>query len=277
MSLNFFNASPNTVWVAILYYNPNGCDAASQYFSKAGWYQVDSGMTITPNVAPLLGNLQNGNARAYFFAQQYPGSTGEVWQGNIMVKVPDAVGFSQCLADKSSCDQWVGFNDIEFQGQPTVIVTLGPQAGQFSTPALPGQLDWDSGYITFSNGVAVGGYSHLTLFVDGTYMFTGHFHDSGSAEYNMSLVWAVVNSQNNAYTFTTSGHVAGTFESGSRDYNWSNNAQNDLIKQNWASIVAGNYAVWQAKAGGDLTNLVNSIISAISAAEAVIEDVIEIV
>jgi hypothetical protein len=192
MSLNFFNASPNTVWVAILYYNPNGCDAASQYFSKAGWYQVDSGATMTPNIAPLLGNLQDGNSRAYFFAQQYPGSTGEVWPGNITVMVPDAAGFSQCLADEHSCNQWVGFNDIEFQGQATVIVTLGPQGGQFSAaPVLPGQLDWDSGYITFNNGVPVGGYSHLTLYMDGTYMFTGHFHDSGATEYNMNLVWAV--------------------------------------------------------------------------------------
>jgi hypothetical protein len=131
-------------------------------------------------------------------------------------------------------------------------------------PALPppptNQLDFDWNPIVFDSGVAVGGFAHLTIRSDGTYSFSGHFHDSGGLEYNVYLVWAVKDSRNQVYTFQHRGHVSGTFESGSRDDDWSNDAQNDVIRDNWANIVA--QWSWNAKAqaDGDLTNLINSVI-----------------
>jgi len=131
------------------------------------------------------------------------------------------------------------------------------------TTTLPPQLDFNWTPIVFGGGVPVGGWSHLTLRQDGTYTFSGHFHDSGATEYNMGLVWAVKDSQNKVYTFGHKGHVSGTFESGSRDDDWSVDGQNDTLAHNWTNIAAANFAPASANASGDLTNLVNEILGAI--------------
>ena len=55
-------------------------------------------------------------------------------------------------------------------------------------------------------------------------------------------------------------YVSGTFDSGSRDDIWDNEGQNDALAQNWANIVAANWATAQATANGDLAGLVNSLI-----------------
>jgi hypothetical protein len=264
VGLHFRNASPNTVFVAVLVYDPS-CGAANQNFKKYGWYSVASGATMTPNIPALLGDLRSGNARAYFFAQQYSGSGGQTWSGtgSNWFMVPNGAGFAQCLADNTNCQQWVDFIDIEFGGQADVTTTIGPASGQSSSaPNLPSQIDWDAGSITFNNGVPVGGTSHLTIRQDGTYTLSGHFHDSGATEYNMSLVWGVADSQQKLYTFEHSGHVSGTFESGSRDDNWNVDGQNAAIAQNWANITARNSANWEAGADSDFTSLVNSLIGA---------------
>jgi hypothetical protein len=134
-------------------------------------------------------------------------------------------------------------------------------------PPLPppptNQLDFDWNPIVFGGGVPVGGYAHVTIRSDGTYSFTGHFHDSGALEYYMQLVWVVKDSKNIAYTFEHQGHVAGTFETGSRDDDWDNEAQNDAIRDSWANIVAGWSWTSNAQANGDLTNLLNSTIGAV--------------
>jgi hypothetical protein len=279
MSLKLYNASPNTIFVAVLVYDP-GCGDPNQNFSKHGWYAVASGATMTPNIPALYGDLKNGNARAYFFAEQYSGSGGNTWSGtgNAWTMIPNGAAFDQCFADNNACEQWVDFIDIEFQGQSDETVTIGPSPGQTSAaPDLPDQLDWDSGPIAFDNGVPVGGWSHLTIRKDGTYTFSGHFHDSGATEYNMGLVWGVKDNQNRAYTFKHQGAVHGTFEAGSRDDDWSIDGQNDAIRDNWASIVAGNYATWQAGANLDLTNLVNSIIGELGTVLGVVGIIIAVV
>lgn len=123
-----------------------------------------------------------------------------------------------------------------------------------TSSTLPDQLDYDYNPIVFGDGVPVGGQAHLTIHKDGTYNFSGHFHDSGAIEYNMALMWAVKDSQNKAYTFQHS-----TFESGSRNDDRNNDGQNDAIAQNWANIVAANTSNVQANLNGDFTNLWNNI------------------
>jgi hypothetical protein len=141
-------------------------------------------------------------------------------------------------------------------------------------PPPVNQLDFDWNPIVFDSGVPVGGHAHVTIRSDGTYSFSGHFHDSGGTEYNMQLAWAVKDSRNIVYTFQHQGHVAGTFESGSRDDDWNNDAQNDAIRDNWANIV-GNWS-WtaQAQANGDLTNLLNTVIGGLGLVTGVIGIVI---
>lgn len=139
-----------------------------------------------------------------------------------------------------------------------------PAGFNFTVPHdLPGTLDFDFPSIVFATGIPVGGSSHLTLREDGSYKFSGHLHDSGADEFNTSVAWAVKDSQNQVYTFAHSGHVSGTFESGSRDDNWAEDSKDDRLAANWVYLGAG--ATWRsnAKVNADLTNVVNSAIGAI--------------
>jgi hypothetical protein len=125
---------------------------------------------------------------------------------------------------------------------------------------IPPVLDFDFSPIVFGDGVPVGGSSHLTLRQDGSYTFSGHFHDSGATEYNVYLVWAVKDSRNQVYTFQHSGHVYGTFEAGSRDDDWRIDSRDDQISQQWAFLAAGATGNAEAGANLDLVNLTNSLI-----------------
>jgi hypothetical protein len=109
-------------------------------------------------------------------------------------------------------------------------IAIGVPGSSGDTPGSPGGLDsggldFSFNPIVFGGGVPVGGWSNLTVRQDGTYTFSGHFHDSGATQYNMALIWAVKDSRNIIYTFEHKGQVAGTFESGSRDDDWSEDGQ----------------------------------------------------
>jgi hypothetical protein len=126
-------------------------------------------------------------------------------------------------------------------------------------PPPPGQLDFNIPSITFDNGVPVGGNAHLTLWNNGNYVFSGHFHDSGATEYNMQLVIAVSDGAH-AYTFEHQGHVSGTFESGSRDNDWNDTGTHPELVASWSNIAARNSWSWKADANSDLSNLVNAAV-----------------
>jgi hypothetical protein len=82
------------------------------------------------------------------------------------------------------------------------------------------------------------GDSHLTLRQDGSYTFSGHFHDSGLAPYDTALAWVVKDIADRAYTFQHGGHISGSFEPGSSDDNWNVSGTNIAIADNWANIDA---------------------------------------
>jgi hypothetical protein len=125
MALHFCNEYSNTVYVAILYYDP-ACGVANQNFAKSGWYAVNPGQTMVPNIPGLYGDLRQGNARAYFFAEEYSGSQGGVWSGtgNAWTFVPNGAAFTQCFEDNTNTQQQVDFNDIEFGGFSDVFVMI---------------------------------------------------------------------------------------------------------------------------------------------------------
>jgi hypothetical protein len=257
MALYFQNAYSSTVWFSFLYYDTS---CAGTPFRKLGWYRLDPGQTL---------NLWDTDLRyvgpAAFYAEEWRDSGGATWSGtgNNWYPIRD-VGFDQCFDDDTGCNQQPDFIPLDFNGFVDVTVTLGPIAGQLDVhgtlPPLPGQLDFDWFPITLDNGCPVGGSSHLTIHEDGTYQFSGHLHDSGALEYNTQLMWLVMDSHDQGYSFRHSGHVSGTFESGSRDDIWEVDGQNDDIAQNWASIVARNQATAACAANSDFTNLFNSII-----------------
>jgi len=125
MALHFCNEWSNTVYVAILYYDP-ACGDANQNFSKSGWYAVNPGQTMVPNIPSLYGDFRRGNARAYFFAEEYSGSQGGVWSGsgNAWTFIPNGAAFTQCFEDNTNTQQQVDFNDIEFGGFSDVFVMI---------------------------------------------------------------------------------------------------------------------------------------------------------
>jgi hypothetical protein len=140
-------------------------------------------------------------------------------------------------------------------------------------PPVPRQLDQiqlDTGGIVFRNGVPVGGNSHLSLFPNGAYSFTGHYHDSGATSYDMGLVWVIKSSSGTAYTFAHAGKVHGTFDPGSRNDDWGDTGTNPALSAGWADISAGYSFQRNAAANFNLTSLVDTALKAVGAAAAVI-------
>jgi hypothetical protein len=117
----------------------------------------------------------------------------------------------------------------------------------------------------------------LTLFQNGAFNFTGHFHVSGTPSYNDSLVWGIVSKSGVLYTFSHSGHMAGTFEPGSRDDDWNPQGTNAALAGGWADLAGGVSWRWQAAVNMDLGALINSLKQAISTTIQVVNTVIAIV
>jgi hypothetical protein len=138
-------------------------------------------------------------------------------------------------------------------------------------PPLLDKLELDSGYITFSGGVPVGGYSHLTVFPNGAYSFTGHFHDSGATSYDMALVWVIRSGSGSAFTFAHSGRVHGTFESGSRDFDWGDSGTNPALAAAWEDISRNGFQWrWDASANFDLGALIDEAVKRVGQVASVI-------
>jgi hypothetical protein len=145
-------------------------------------------------------------------------------------------------------------------------------------PPLPSQLGpFNSGNITFDNGVPVGGWMTLALFQDGTYSFSGHYHDSGAPSYDVDGVWVIVSSSGKAFTFEVKGHMNGTFESGSRDYDFAQNGQNDQLKDAWADLCAGYNWRWSSYVNWDVQAAVDDVVNALKVAGTIIGVVVAIV
>jgi hypothetical protein len=122
----------------------------------------------------------------------------------------------------------------------------------------------------FYNGVPVGGWAYLTVNPDGSYRFQGHFHDSGGTSYTVGLVWILNSSTGTAFTFATPGSVHGTFDSGSRDYDWDNQGVNPALADAWDDLSAGCTQKWSAQANIDLGGIFKSIETAVGAIAQVI-------
>lgn len=159
-----------------------------------------------------------------------------------------------------------------------IVHRLGPIDFAAPVHALPTEIGpFSTGSITFNNGVPVGGWASLDLRSDGSYTFSGHFHDSGAPSYNVEFVWVIVDSGGQAYSFSANGRMHGTFESGSRDYNWSVTNRNPLIAQRWAQLNAGWRWQWNAHVNWNVQAALDSVINALKTAGAVIGAVAAIV
>ena len=112
--------------------------------------------------------------------------------------------------------------------------------------------------IGFSDGTPVGGSAQLTVYMDGSYHFTGSLHDSGFPSYNDNVVVGLRSPSGQAIFFVHSGHMAGTIESGSRDDTWDVSGTNDALAQNWADF-EGAGCTFVANVNADWNPLINQI------------------
>jgi hypothetical protein len=129
----------------------------------------------------------------------------------------------------------------------------------FREAAILERITLQSGTITFGGGVPVGGGATLTLFPNGDYEFSGYFHDSGATSYDVSMLWAVKSVTDTALAFNTTGRVHGTFEPGSRDYNWNLSGTNIAIAGEWDALSVQYTTRWTANATLDISILWRTI------------------
>ncbi len=148
----------------------------------------------------------------------------------------------------------------------------GPYAAPLENSGVS-QLDFDTGVISFGNGVPVGGSAHLTIHSDGSYNFVGHFHKSSIIPYNYEVALGVVDSNNQLYTFA---HQY-SFSTGVADDNFPYSGNNAAISQNWSALVPGAAFSWNADSALNLGGLITTLEQAIEVAGPIIIDVIEIV
>ncbi len=132
-------------------------------------------------------------------------------------------------------------------------------------PRMLDRITIDTGPIVFDNGVPVGGRAHVDLFPNGAFSFSGHFHDSGATSYNVTFAVAIRGSRGTTFTLAKEGRVHGTFEPGSRDFDWGDNGSNPAIQTAWAELSAGYNYQWQAAVNLDITPIVDDVLRAIGA------------
>jgi hypothetical protein len=132
------------------------------------------------------------------------------------------------------------------------------------------KLELDTGYITFSGGVPVGGSSHLSLFPNGAFSFSGHFHVSGAPSYDVSLVWLLKSSTGTVFRLARGGRLHGFFEAGSRDFDWGDTGTNPALAGAWSDISAGYSWRWDSAVNIDLGALADEAIKRIGQVATVI-------
>jgi hypothetical protein len=145
-----------------------------------------------------------------------------------------------------------------------------PQAHPQVSMGQEGPFIWNP--ITFGGGVPVGGFSQITLFQNGAYTFTGHFHDSGFPSYNDALIWSFLSNRSRTlYVFRHSGHMAGTVESGSRDDNWTDQGPSPALAAGWDDLVSAGFSYrGDASVNLDVGSLLNTVKTAWGAVSTVI-------
>lgn len=179
----------------------------------------------------------------------------------------------------------VAFPELKFAPLPyagdvaALIAALNHQAPPAPPkPQYPPQLGaFNTGYITFDGGCPVGGWATLTLYEDGSCTFSGSFHDSGAPSYNDDFGWVIVDAAGTAYTFSHQGHLAGTFEPGSRDDSWTTSGKNAAIANGWANLCKQWTYHWVAGVNWDVQAAINSAVTALKDVGTVVAAVVAIV
>jgi hypothetical protein len=110
-----------------------------------------------------------------------------------------------------SCNDYVQDGGILAQGfvlTPAMGVFPTPTPAPTPAPALTGFLQYDDNSISVPSASSLYGFTHLTLYQNGNYKWTMHFHNSDIfADYDITLAAAVVTDIGVAFTFEQKGHI----------------------------------------------------------------------
>ncbi|MGW0042676.1 hypothetical protein [Rhodococcus sp. NPDC003348] len=129
-----------------------------------------------------------------------------------------------------------------------------------------------SGRIAFGGGVPVGGWTQMVVYPDGSYNYSGHLHVSGATSYTVSVAWVLTTGSGHpSFVMPASGRVHGTFEPGSRDFDWNVSGTNPALRNAWPAFNAQGYRWrWAASANLDISSLIDGVGKAVGAIGAVV-------
>jgi len=126
------------------------------------------------------------------------------------------------------------------------LLRTHPAMARDTSPIATEIGPFNTGDISFPGGVPVGGWAGLSLSSDGSFSFSGLFHDSGLPSYDSALAWAIADTVGNGYLFARSGHLAGTLEPGSREFRWNNTGVNPTLRAGFEELTRGCTGYWVA-------------------------------
>lgn len=177
-------------------------------------------------------------------------------------------------------DKWASLGwETSFLGYPTTDETGAPagpgrfnsfEGGSIYWTAAAGAFEVHSqtlpnsihrhGDIRFEDSTAAGGWADIVLNSDGTFLFSGHLHDSGAFDYSDSVACvAVATSTATAYTFVHNGQMRGTLTPGSRDDDWSESGARQELSTAWTDLGASLEVTFQTKVDWDPAGWVDTI------------------
>jgi hypothetical protein len=197
-------------------------------------------------------------------------------QASTIAQTSVEAAFKRLPADASPAGsrvRWGVLTPVEIAG----LLAMAAQDTAPPPPPVPTQIGPLQASLNFPGDTPVGGSASLALFQDGTYAFNGNFHDSGAPSYNLDFAWVIVSASGRAYSFTKQGHMAGTFESGSRDCLWTAQGTNADLAANWGDLTMGYH--WRCTAGvnWDVQAAVDAVVNALKVAGTVISAVVAVV
>jgi hypothetical protein len=180
-----------------------------------------------------------------------------------------AIGASRRFTPASASKWATLYKNIHAHLHPPFVDPPPPPPPPPPAPTLD-KLELDTGSIAFGNGAPVGGSAHLSLFPNGAYSFSGHFHDSGATSYDTEFVWVLKSNTGTVFTFVHRGRVHGTFEAGSRNDDWGESGSSAPLGAAWGDVSAGYQLQWTAGVNLDLGKLLDDAIKAVGQAATVI-------
>jgi hypothetical protein len=156
------------------------------------------------------------------------------------------------------------------------VFTVGTDFGLYSAAWEPAfGADWHGWWqlgngqingnkLTFSTEISLSGYDQgsatLTVWSNGNYSFSGHFHEGDKFSYlTVGVVWVLRSADGMAFTFSAKGNTVGTWIPGSSTFDWNNTGNNPALAAAWPNLQNGYGYNVQASQSPDFATMISDI------------------